>query len=150
LVDLLIFFDAIQVLAASVTRNTSEGLSSSGHDSVYSTDENDAHYGADEDNMISGPKQEQAHSSAPIASQFSRRNKHLRYRTRVFAAEYVCYVYDFCFYQVQNILKIQCNIFFVSHSSLLSDFDETDVLAMYRLQLEQNQLILISCWQGVQ
>ncbi|KAM0887196.1 hypothetical protein ACQ4PT_029205 [Festuca glaucescens] len=55
-----------QVLAASVTRNTSEGLSSSGHDSVYSTDENDAHYGADEDNMISGPKQEQAHSSAPI------------------------------------------------------------------------------------
>jgi hypothetical protein len=24
------------------------------------------------------------------------------------------------------------------------------VLAMYRLQLEQNQLILISCWQGVQ
>ncbi|KAM0884443.1 hypothetical protein ACQ4PT_030980 [Festuca glaucescens] len=81
-----------QVLAASVTRNTSEGLSSSGHDSVYSTDENDAHYGADEDNMISGPKQEQAHSSAPIVSQFSRRNKHLRYRTRVFAAECVSHV----------------------------------------------------------
>ncbi|XP_047080825.1 protein SWEETIE isoform X2 [Lolium rigidum] len=80
------------VLAASVTRNTSEGLSSSGHDSVYSTDENDAHYGADEDNMISGPKQEQAHSSAPIVSQFSRRNKHLRYRTRVFAAECVSHV----------------------------------------------------------
>uniref|UniRef100_A0ACD6A9T3 Uncharacterized protein n=1 Tax=Avena sativa TaxID=4498 RepID=A0ACD6A9T3_AVESA len=79
------------VLATSVTRNTSEGLSSSGHDSVYSTDENDAYYGADEDNMISGPKQEQVHSS-PIVSQFSRRNKHLRYRTRVFAAECVSHV----------------------------------------------------------
>jgi hypothetical protein len=113
LVDLLIFFDAIQVLATSVTRSTGEGLSSSGHDSVYSTDENDAYYGADEDNMISGPKQEQAHSSAPIVSQFSRRNKHLRYRTRVFAAEYVCYVSDLCFCQVQNILKIGC-VFFLS------------------------------------
>ncbi|KAM0896259.1 hypothetical protein ACQ4PT_023313 [Festuca glaucescens] len=80
------------VLATSATRNTSEGLSSSGHDSVYSTDENDAYYGADEDNMISGPKKEQAHSSAPIVSQFSRSNKHLRYRTRVFAAECVSHV----------------------------------------------------------
>ncbi|CAM0910461.1 unnamed protein product [Alopecurus aequalis] len=79
------------VLATSVT-STHEGLSSSGHDSVYSTDENDVHYGADEDNMISGPKQEQVHSSAPIVSQFFRRNKHLRYRTRVFAAECVSHV----------------------------------------------------------
>ena len=27
---------------------------------------------------------------------------------------------------------------------------KTDVLAMYQLQLEQNQLILTSCWQGAQ
>ncbi|VAI89013.1 unnamed protein product [Triticum turgidum subsp. durum] len=79
------------VLATSVTRNTSESLTSSGHDSVDSTHENDV-YGEDDDNMISGPKQEQVNWSAPISSQFSRRNKHLRYRTRVFAAECVSHV----------------------------------------------------------
>ena len=88
---MLIFFFAIQVLATSVTRNTSEGLTSSGHDSIDSTHENDV-YGEDDDNMISGPKQEQVNWSAPISSQFSRRNKHLRYRTRVFAAEYVVHM----------------------------------------------------------
>ncbi|KAF7096581.1 hypothetical protein CFC21_098502 [Triticum aestivum] len=79
------------VLATSVTRNTSEGLTSSGHDSIDSTHENDV-YGEDDDSMISGPKQEQVNWSAPISSQFSRRNKHLRYRTRVFAAECVSHV----------------------------------------------------------
>ncbi|XP_044958991.1 protein SWEETIE isoform X1 [Hordeum vulgare subsp. vulgare] len=79
------------VLATSVTRNMSEGLTSSGHDSIDSTHENDV-YGEDEDTMISGPKQEQVNWSAPISSQFSRRNKHLRYRTRVFAAECVRHV----------------------------------------------------------
>uniref|UniRef100_A0A453S7J5 Uncharacterized protein n=1 Tax=Aegilops tauschii subsp. strangulata TaxID=200361 RepID=A0A453S7J5_AEGTS len=79
------------VLATSVTRNMSEGLTSSGYDSVDSTHENDV-YGEDDDNMISGPKQEQVNWSAPISSQFSRRNKHLRYRTRVFAAECVSHV----------------------------------------------------------
>ncbi|KQK18234.1 hypothetical protein BRADI_1g39436v3 [Brachypodium distachyon] len=80
------------VLATSVTRNTSEHLTSSGHDALDSTSENDVQYGEDEDNMISGPKQDQVNWSAPIMSQFPRRNKHLRYRTRLFAAECVSHV----------------------------------------------------------
>ncbi|KAL6899071.1 hypothetical protein ACP4OV_005729 [Aristida adscensionis] len=81
-----------QVLATSITRNTSEGLSSSGHIPPDSTSENDVYYGEDEDNMISYSKQEQIHQSASIISQFPQRNKHLRYRTRVFAAECVSHI----------------------------------------------------------
>ncbi|KAL6876470.1 hypothetical protein ACP4OV_013042 [Aristida adscensionis] len=80
------------VLATSIARNTSEGLSSSGHIPPDSTSENDVYYGEDEDNMISSSKQEQMHQSASIISQFPQRNKHLRYRTRVFAAECVSHV----------------------------------------------------------
>uniref|UniRef100_A0A0E0AA65 HEAT repeat-containing protein n=1 Tax=Oryza glumipatula TaxID=40148 RepID=A0A0E0AA65_9ORYZ len=80
------------VLATSIARNTSEGLSSSGHDPVDSNVENDIYYGADEDNMISSSKQEKTNWSANKFSQFPQRNKHLRYRTRVFAAECVSHV----------------------------------------------------------
>ncbi|XP_015643212.1 protein SWEETIE isoform X2 [Oryza sativa Japonica Group] len=80
------------VLATSIARNTSEGLSSSGHDPVDSNAENDIYYGADEDNMISSSKQEKTNWSANKFSQFPQRNKHLRYRTRVFAAECVSHV----------------------------------------------------------
>jgi len=85
------FFYGTQVLATSITRNTGEVLSSSGHNPPDSTPENDVYYGEDEDNMISSSKQEQVHRVASISSQFPQRNKHLRYRTRVFAAEYVYY-----------------------------------------------------------
>ncbi|EEE65783.1 hypothetical protein OsJ_21481 [Oryza sativa Japonica Group] len=81
-----------EVLATSIARNTSEGLSSSGHDPVDSNAENDIYYGADEDNMISSSKQEKTNWSANKFSQFPQRNKHLRYRTRVFAAECVSHV----------------------------------------------------------
>uniref|UniRef100_A0A0E0E2B2 HEAT repeat-containing protein 5B n=1 Tax=Oryza meridionalis TaxID=40149 RepID=A0A0E0E2B2_9ORYZ len=80
------------VLATSIARNPSEGLSSSGHDPVDSNAENDIYYGADEDNMISSSKQEKTNWSANKFSQFPQRNKHLRYRTRVFAAECVSHV----------------------------------------------------------
>ncbi|XP_039805913.1 protein SWEETIE-like isoform X1 [Panicum virgatum] len=80
------------VLATSITRNTGEVLSSSGHNPPDSTPENDVYYGEDEDNMISSSKQEQVHRAASISSQFPQRNKHLRYRTRVFAAECVSHV----------------------------------------------------------
>ncbi|XP_052159221.1 protein SWEETIE isoform X1 [Oryza glaberrima] len=80
------------VLATSIARNTSEGLSSSGHDPIDSNAENDIYYGADEDNMISSSKQEKTNWSANKFSQFPQRNKHLRYRTRVFAAECVSHV----------------------------------------------------------
>ncbi|OEL32096.1 hypothetical protein BAE44_0006885 [Dichanthelium oligosanthes] len=80
------------VLATSITRNTGEVLSSSGHNPPDSTSENDVYYGEDEDNMISSSKQEQVHRAASISSQFPQRNKHLRYRTRVFAAECVSHV----------------------------------------------------------
>jgi hypothetical protein len=79
------------VLATSITRNTGEVLSSSGHNPPDSTPENDVYYGEDEDNMISSSKQEQFNRAASISSQFPQRNKHLRYRTRVFAAEYGYY-----------------------------------------------------------
>ena len=85
------FFCDTQVLATSITRNTGEILSSSGHNPPDSTPENDVYYGEDEDNMISSSKQEQVHRAASISSRFPQRNKHLRYRTRVFAAEYVYY-----------------------------------------------------------
>ncbi|TKV98793.1 hypothetical protein SEVIR_9G583700v4 [Setaria viridis] len=80
------------VLATSITRNTGEVLSSSGQNPTDSTSENDVYYGEDEDNMISSSKQEQVHRAASISSQFPQRNKHLRYRTRVFAAECVSHV----------------------------------------------------------
>uniref|UniRef100_A0A0D9WQP4 HEAT repeat-containing protein n=1 Tax=Leersia perrieri TaxID=77586 RepID=A0A0D9WQP4_9ORYZ len=80
------------VLATSIARNTSKGLSSSGHDPVDSNAENDIYYGEDEDNMISSSKQEKKNWSANNFSQFPQRNKHLRYRTRVFAAECVSHV----------------------------------------------------------
>ncbi|RLM55986.1 HEAT repeat-containing protein 5B isoform X5 [Panicum miliaceum] len=80
------------VLATSITRNTGEVLSSSGHNPPDSTPENDVYYGEDEDNMISSSKQEQFNRAASISSQFPQRNKHLRYRTRVFAAECVSHV----------------------------------------------------------
>uniref|UniRef100_A0A0E0LC01 HEAT repeat-containing protein 5B n=1 Tax=Oryza punctata TaxID=4537 RepID=A0A0E0LC01_ORYPU len=80
------------VLATSIARNTSEGLSNSGHDPVDSNAENDIYYGADEDNMISSSKHEKTNWSANKFSQFPQRNKHLRYRTRVFAAECVSHV----------------------------------------------------------
>ncbi|KAL6603995.1 hypothetical protein ACP70R_044356 [Stipagrostis hirtigluma subsp. patula] len=80
------------VLATSVTRNASEGLSSSGHIPPDSTSENDVYYGEDEDNMISNSKKEQVHWSASTMGQFPQRNKHLRYRTRIFAAECVSHV----------------------------------------------------------
>ncbi|XP_062228917.1 protein SWEETIE-like isoform X3 [Phragmites australis] len=80
------------VLATSITRNTSEGLSSSGHNPLDSTSENDVYYGEDDDNMISSSKQEQVNWSASRTSQFPQRNMHLRYRTRVFAAECVSHV----------------------------------------------------------
>ncbi|XP_062179055.1 protein SWEETIE-like isoform X2 [Phragmites australis] len=80
------------VLATSISRNTNESLSSSGHNPLDSTSENDVYYGEDEDNMISSSKQEKVHQSASIVSQFPQRNKHLRYRTRVFAAECVSHV----------------------------------------------------------
>ncbi|TVU08978.1 hypothetical protein EJB05_42408 [Eragrostis curvula] len=80
------------VLATSITRNTSEGLSSSGHNSLDNTPETDVYYGEDEDTMISNSKQEQTHHSASTISQFPQRNKHLRYRTRIFAAECVSHV----------------------------------------------------------
>ncbi|KAG8094444.1 hypothetical protein GUJ93_ZPchr0012g20299, partial [Zizania palustris] len=72
------------VLATSVARNTSGP--------VDSTSENDVYYGEDEDNMISSSKQEKMNWSASKFSQFPQRNKHLRYRTRVFAAECVSHV----------------------------------------------------------
>ncbi|CAL5053041.1 unnamed protein product [Urochloa decumbens] len=80
------------VLATSITRNTGEVLSSSGHNPADSTSENDVYYGEDEDNMISSSKQEQVHRAASISRHFPQRNKHLRYRTRVFAAECVSHV----------------------------------------------------------
>ncbi|CAN6221242.1 unnamed protein product [Urochloa humidicola] len=80
------------VLATSITRNTGEVLPSSGHNPADSTSENDVYYGEDEDNMISSSKQEQVHQAASISRQFPQRNKHLRYRTRVFAAECVSHV----------------------------------------------------------
>ncbi|CAD6336683.1 unnamed protein product [Miscanthus lutarioriparius] len=80
------------VLATSIRRNTGEVLSSFGHNPPDSTSENDVYYGEDEDNMISSSKQEQVHWAGSISSQFPPRNKHLRYRTRVFAAECVSHV----------------------------------------------------------
>ncbi|XP_006656123.1 protein SWEETIE isoform X2 [Oryza brachyantha] len=80
------------VLATSVARSTSEAPSSSGHDPVDSNTENDIYYGEDEDTMISSSKQEKTNWSTNKFSQFPQRNKHLRYRTRVFAAECVSHV----------------------------------------------------------
>ncbi|KAK3132983.1 hypothetical protein QOZ80_6AG0530430 [Eleusine coracana subsp. coracana] len=80
------------VLATSIARNTSESLSSSGHNHLDNTSDNDVYYGEDEDTMISNSKQEQTHHSTSRMSQFPQRNKHLRYRTRVFAAECVSHV----------------------------------------------------------
>ncbi|KAF8667911.1 hypothetical protein HU200_052539 [Digitaria exilis] len=80
------------VLATSITRNTGEVLSGSGYNPPDNTAENDVYYGEDEDNMISSSKQEQVHSSSSMSSQFPQRNKHLRYRTRVFAAECASHV----------------------------------------------------------
>uniref|UniRef100_J3MEI1 Uncharacterized protein n=1 Tax=Oryza brachyantha TaxID=4533 RepID=J3MEI1_ORYBR len=81
-----------KVLATSVARSTSEAPSSSGHDPVDSNTENDIYYGEDEDTMISSSKQEKTNWSTNKFSQFPQRNKHLRYRTRVFAAECVSHV----------------------------------------------------------
>ncbi|KAL5651647.1 hypothetical protein ACJX0J_037105, partial [Zea mays] len=80
------------VLATSIRRNTGEVLSCFGHNPPDSTSENDVYYGEDEDNMISSSKQQQIRCAGSISSQFPPRNKHLRYRTRVFAAECVSHV----------------------------------------------------------
>ncbi|KAJ1259294.1 hypothetical protein BS78_10G142900 [Paspalum vaginatum] len=77
------------VLATSITRSVGEVLSSSGHNPPDGKSENDVYYGEDDDNMISSSKQEQFHWAASISSHFPQRNKHLRYRTRLFAAECV-------------------------------------------------------------
>ncbi|KAJ4781926.1 HEAT repeat-containing protein [Rhynchospora pubera] len=68
------------VLATSSARNDS--LASSGTDNINGVSDTDAYYG-DEDDMISGSKQ----GPTSISSNFLKRNKHLRYRTRIFAAE---------------------------------------------------------------
>lgn len=109
------------------------------------------YYGEDEDNMISSSKQQQIRCAGSISSQFPPRNKHLRYRTRVFAAEYVCFfilcTLFFCMGQDQFV-KMSIN--FLLLLQMFSFCVKTDALAMYQLQLEQNLLILTSCWQGAQ
>ncbi|XP_078176772.1 HEAT repeat-containing protein isoform X2 [Carex rostrata] len=65
------------VLATSSARNDNSGT-----DHLNGVSETDTYYG-DEDGMISSSKQGTASSS----NNFLKRNKHLRYRTRIFAAE---------------------------------------------------------------
>lgn len=114
------------------------------------------YYGEDEDNMISSSKQDQVHWAGSVSSQFPPRNKHLRYRTRVFAAEYVCFfilctfLFFLFFLLLSRPICYEMSINFLLLLQMFSFCVKTDALAMYQLQLEQNLLILTSCWQGAQ
>ncbi|XP_020088939.1 HEAT repeat-containing protein 5B isoform X3 [Ananas comosus] len=72
------------VIATSV-----RSLSSSGNEHLNAGSENDTtlYYGEDDENMIASSSGEQKQGPAFKISDFLRRSKHLRYRTRVFAAE---------------------------------------------------------------
>ncbi|XP_072983205.1 protein SWEETIE isoform X2 [Typha latifolia] len=72
-------------LATSLGRNASVSLSSSGH-GVFEG-EKTVSYGEDDEDMITSSKGEQIKGLASSINDFARRNKHLRYRTKVFAAE---------------------------------------------------------------
>lgn len=66
-----------QILATSTRRD--DNLT---HDHINGTDgETRSEFGEDDENMVSGSK------DSPVVR--AKRDKHLRYRTRVFAAEYV-------------------------------------------------------------
>jgi hypothetical protein len=67
-----------KVLATSSARNDNSGT-----DNLNGVSETDTYYG-DEDDMISSSKQ----GPASTSTIFLKRSKHLRYRTRIFAAEY--------------------------------------------------------------
>ncbi|WOK94226.1 HEAT repeat-containing protein 5B isoform X6 [Canna indica] len=72
-----------KVLATSTRRIASENYSGSGNSKSYSASEGDTTttYGEDDEDMISSSKGEPAHGSV------YKRENHLRYRTRLFAAE---------------------------------------------------------------
>jgi len=61
---------------------------------------------------------------------------------------FLFYVLFFFFCQDQFFMKMSIN--FLLLLQMFSFCVKTDALAMYQLQLEQNLLILTSCWQGAQ
>ncbi|KAJ0962918.1 hypothetical protein J5N97_028040 [Dioscorea zingiberensis] len=82
------------VLATSIRRNTSENRTASENDRMKSASEGDSglYYGEDDENMISRSNQEQMQEPVSVSSANPKRVKHLRYRTRIFAAECLSYV----------------------------------------------------------
>lgn len=86
---------SFKVLATSSARNDNSGT-----DHLNGVSETDTYYG-DEDGMISSSKQVTASSS----NNFLKRNKHLRYRTRLFAAEYALPLLCLC------VWKYMCHFF---------------------------------------
>ncbi|KAG1327093.1 putative HEAT repeat-containing protein [Cocos nucifera] len=81
---------SLMVLATSTRSNAAENNFNSVNENSNGTSERDAnlYYGDDED-MIAGSKGEQIQGSVSASSVDTKREKHLRYRTRVFAAESV-------------------------------------------------------------
>ncbi|OAY83386.1 HEAT repeat-containing protein 5A [Ananas comosus] len=76
---------AIQVIATSV-----RSLSSSGNEHLNAGSENDTtlYYGEDDENMIASSSGEQKQGPAFKISDFLRRSKHLRYRTRISTGQF--------------------------------------------------------------
>lgn len=78
----------IQVLATPTVKNAAENRSE--HDSITGTSNSDdrVYYGEDDEDMIASSLDKQLQTSnSEISSIHPKRDKHLRYRTRVFAAE---------------------------------------------------------------
>ncbi|XP_038985409.1 protein SWEETIE isoform X2 [Phoenix dactylifera] len=77
------------VLATSTGSNAAESNLSSGNENSNGTLERDVnlHYGDDDEDMIAGSKGEQMQGSVSASRADTKRGKHLRYRTRIFAAE---------------------------------------------------------------
>ena len=80
----------VQVLATSTGKTTSKKQGNSENDDPATTERNERlYYAEDDEGMIAVPDGEQMQGSNSALGTNFKREKHLRYRTRVFAAESV-------------------------------------------------------------
>ncbi|KAH7658270.1 Armadillo-like helical-containing protein [Dioscorea alata] len=82
------------VLATSIRRNTSEKFTTREKDHMNSSSEGDSRldFGEDDENMITSSTREQMQESGSVSNANLKRVEHLRYRTRIFAAECLSHV----------------------------------------------------------
>ncbi|XP_009403181.3 protein SWEETIE isoform X2 [Musa acuminata AAA Group] len=83
-----------KVLATSARRIASENYSGSGNNKSNGASEGDAasYFGEDDEDMIASSKGEKIHGSTSTFGSVYKRENHIRYRTRLFAAECLSYL----------------------------------------------------------